>query len=116
MSDSYNEGDEEEYWLLMPFVVTKNGGGELDDRAFARGYECGHIDAEITMCARMPQDLPACPSPRYVSTDIVPQLDLIAMRHGYVMAHETSSERPEWSWVEFAFAQETDVDIKGDQE
>lgn len=64
-----------EYGLVMPFVVCASQGGPYEDDAFVGGYECGQIDTALSL--RQPIGY------RQVHTTSLPQLDLIAMRHGY---------------------------------
>jgi hypothetical protein len=96
--------------LLMPFIVCKSNGGELDDDAFVVGMELGGLDANLRMCAAM--NAFAVPMPRFIHSVGVKQLDLIAMQHGFVVEHEEwDGEGPgEWSWVQFNLATEPEPD------
>lgn len=88
-----------EFGLVMPFVTCTSNGGPHDDGTFVAGYECGQIDAELALAA----SIHAQPRERYVSTDSVPQVDLIAMRHGFHMTAEPWGKHPdEWTLVKFA--------------
>lgn len=95
-------GEPSTHSLVMPFVVVKSAGGELDDMAFAAGWDCGALDAELGVCAQVG----ATPAGRYVKTPALPQLDLIAMRHGYTVTVDAKDEdeqaTPGWKRVEFA--------------
>jgi hypothetical protein len=82
------------YGLVMPFVVCASQGGPHEDGAFVSGYECGQLDTLLQ------QGNP----PRhegYYRTDSIPQIDLIAMRHGYVMSAKPWDDHPDqWTFVE----------------
>lgn len=87
--------DDVEYGLVMPFVVCATNGGPYDDAAFVAGYAAGTIDYRLS--TRDP-----LPARSAVRTDLLPQLDLIAMRHGYTMTSEPWGEAPaEWTMVTF---------------
>ena len=92
-----------EYGLVMPFVVCETQGGPLDDRAFVVGYELGHLDAELKTLASYGNDATRpLPIARYVHSVGVPQVDLIAMRHGYVLMATPWDDDPEqWTLAEF---------------
>lgn len=87
------EPDGVEYALVMPFVVCQSVGGPYDDDAFVAGYQAGQIDAALK--AGTAGDLSLT-----VRTDLLPQLDLIAMRHGYIMTTD-STEIDEWTYATF---------------
>jgi hypothetical protein len=91
-----DENPEETTWgLVMPFVVVKSVGGELDDLSFACGWDCGALDTELHTC----HELTATPRARYVKVEILQQLDLIAMRHGFTV--QLGDESPGWRHVSF---------------
>lgn len=81
--------------LVMPFVVCASKGGPYDDASFVAGFECGQIDRQLGQEAprRYAPDLP-------VHAGNVPQLDLIAMRNGYVVTFEDSMTE---GWVYAVF-------------
>jgi hypothetical protein len=66
-----------EFSLLMPFVVCQSKGGPYDDEAYVAGYEAGLVDA------RLDSGVDAFMADWLCHADNAPQLDLIAMRHGY---------------------------------
>lgn len=81
----------------MPFVVCASQGGPHDDGPFVAGYECGWLDATL---AAGPDTVS-----RYMRADSLPQVDLIAMRHGYTVTSTPWDEHPdEWTWVELVRA------------
>ena len=71
--------DEHEHSLVMPFVVCASKGGPYDDQSFVAGYELGRLDTQLAMWGAM--------EVRHwdatLRTDSMPQVDLIAMRHGW---------------------------------
>lgn len=84
--------DQEDFGLIMPFVVCKSQGGPYDDQCFVAGYELGFIDALLTSKISLLE--------RYLRTDSLPLVDLLAMRHGYSIASKPWDEHPdEWSLV-----------------
>lgn len=97
------------YDLAVPFILCASNGGPFDDDAFVMGYETGAIASELDVSSALYKylQISGAPRPRYVHTEIVPQLDLIAMRHGFVMKHERS-EDVEWTWIEFS--RDTDIE------
>ena len=98
--------DEEEpqYELVMPFVACKSVGGSFEDDAFTAGYHYGQIAEQLEKAG------PAVFDMRYtVSTRLVSQLDLLAMRHGFVLETAPWDESPdEWTFVKFARQVEDD--------
>jgi hypothetical protein len=92
--------EDDAYGLVMPFVSVASVGGPFDDMAFACGFDCGQLFAELEICAR----LGATPMPRQVKTGILDQLDLIAMTHKFTVAVGEKDESGEWVGVEFAAA------------
>ena len=87
MSD---EREPTEYGLVMPFVVVQSVGGPYADDAFVAGCEYGFIDATLHAIART-----AGTFERMVNPKLVPQLDLLAMHHGYAITSEPWDEPPE---------------------
>lgn len=71
MSDS-----DAEYGLVMPFVVVASVGGPYDDESFAAGWQLGSLDYNLADPARYLPLVVTVPVP------CIPQVDLIAMRHG----------------------------------
>ena len=81
-----------EYGLVMPFVVCASQGGPYNDDAYVAGYETGALDAKLHY--ERPDLLQVT-----VHTDNVPQLDLVAMRHGYDV-DSTTTVRDGWTIIE----------------
>ena len=63
--------------LVMPFVVVSSRGGPFDDQAFVAGYECGVIDMALNVLVPIGGTVS-----RWVHPELLPQIDLIAMKHG----------------------------------
>lgn len=85
---------EENFSLVMPFVVCQSNGGPFEDRPFVAGYECGRIDAVLEHAK--PGVLEVT-----VRHDNLPQLDLIAMRHNYSMLITGRPDDEEWVQITF---------------
>lgn len=87
--------DSQDFSLVMPFIVCATNGGPYDDAAFVAGarFEVLRKQAESgELIIRS-----------YEPTQLVPQLDLVAMRYGYTMDVEPWEEHPdEWSRVTLA--------------
>lgn len=81
--------------MVMPFVACESTGGPYDDLAFCAGYSCGMVDVMLsTGTFVLYRDT--------VRADVVSQLDLIAMRHGYLMACGDNSD----GWVQVVFTRQ----------
>lgn len=89
-----------EFKLLMPFVVCESNGGEYEDRSWCAGFECGVLAAGLAAGE---------PHGGTVRTANVPQLDLLAMRHGFTVQAEVYEDDPAWSTVQFIESTEVSV-------
>ncbi len=74
--DEADIGGDAEYGMVMPFVVCASAGGPYDDEAFCAGYDLATLDTLLDL-----QHPPVLQ--RTVRTATMPQVDLIAMKHGY---------------------------------
>ncbi len=83
--------EEPTYGLVMPFVVCAEQGGPYDAKAYVAGWRVGALDCRLEL--EQPKTWHG-----YVSPADVPQIDLVAMRHGYSMTTETYDD--EWTLVE----------------
>lgn len=89
----HDESEPAEYELVMPFVVCQDHGGPYEAGAFVGGVYYGKIDRQLEV------EQPAM-FEQYVPSELVPQLDLLAMHHGYTMESEPWRDHPEdWTWV-----------------
>lgn len=86
-----SENDGTTHELQMPFVACLTNGGTYEDRAFVAGWECGALDARLQAVAGL-----GCIVERWVNPDLIPQLDLIAMRHGLALHQIETSEDGEY--------------------
>lgn len=87
--------EDAEYGLVMPFVVCQPDG-PFDAGAFVAGWECGVLEARLAGIV----GVGVVTVQRYVHTPVLPQLDLIAMKHGFRVTAEPWDEHPdEWSFV-----------------
>lgn len=88
------------YEPVMPFVLVQSQGGPFDDGAFVAGMTCGSLDQELVLTAA----LQTLPRERYIDARFIPQVDLIAMRHGYQIRIGDLDEPSGWPVVEFGWA------------
>lgn len=93
-----DEDDAAAYELVMPFVVVHSRGGPHDDTAFVAGWRLGALDRDLAVAAVI--------GTRHHVTTVppcdLPQVDLIAMKHGYKTTAEPWDEAPaEWATVTF---------------
>ena len=95
---------EAEYDLVMPFVLVKSQGGPYDDADFVAGATCGALMEELRVC----QAVAATPKERYIDEAHLPQVDLIAMRHGFSLEQGELDEASGWRLVSFT--------VTGDEE
>ncbi len=95
-----SEPEEAEYEMVAPIVLAKSNGGPFDDAAVVAGMTCGAIDQELKMAAA----LNALPSPRYIDIRLLKQVDLTAMRHGYVTKAGEVDEASGYQLVSFNWA------------
>jgi hypothetical protein len=72
-----------QFELVMPFVVVASKGGPYDDEAFVAGWSCAEIDQALNAVAPWRATFQ-----RTVRTEVVPQVDLIAMKHEYTLTHD----------------------------
>ena len=96
-----------EYGLVMPFVVVQSAGEPYDDDSFASGFHAGRIDVwlKVLPVLEMLGGEFATP-PEMVRSALVPQLDLIAMRHGFLLTAKPWDEHPD-EWTEVTFTKGT---------
>ncbi len=88
--------EEEDYVLAVPFIVTASRGAAYDDAAFVAGYQCGDINRALHAAAAL--NPPTQFLTFTVRTDLVRQLELIAMNAGFpTMTVET----PATGWREY---------------
>ena len=86
---------DDEFDLVMPFVVCRSKGGPYDDHAYVAGFEAGRLDMALTLSPMLPGSRVREPMPYH--SDNIPQLDLIAMRHGVRLEVEDHWEG--WSHI-----------------
>lgn len=96
--------------LVLPFVACRSRGGPFDDESFVAGFQCGEIDRALSVAALTGAQRVRFPT---VYASLLPQLDLVAMRHLYQLGPVTVSEQaPLWADVTFVLcgsAGDTDV-------
>ena len=100
MSD--DEDEAVAYEMVMPFVTVASKGGPHDDEAYVCGWECGSVDSRLTVLARIGGTVDAT-----VHEVNLPQMDLVAMKHGFRMVQQEVEEPVEgWTFVRFEVAAE----------
>ncbi len=93
-AESPNE-EETEYEEVFPIVAVQSNGGEYDDTAFIAGMYCGMVHTFLQTTTHALYEA-------YVPTGTVPQLDLIAMSHGWVTQSTPWEGAPEeWAFIVF---------------
>ena len=87
-----------EFGLMMPFVVCASNGGPYDDEPYCAGFEAGMVDTILSTLLPGIHHLA-----RPVRSDNLPQIDLIAMQHGWsIVSTVVDDEHPEWTTVTFS--------------
>lgn len=101
MPDRAEIGDEEpEMSLVMPFVVCASNGGPYDDQAFVAGVVFAQHQALLEHAH--PEDGRTVVTTFPVYPALVPQLDLLAMAHGYRLHSEpVPGAAGEWTSVSY---------------
>lgn len=92
--------DEAEYGLVMPFVVVASKDGPFEDNAYCAGWECGKLDADLAILRAL--GAPTCS--RMMRTLNIPQVDLIAMQHGFDIVPAEGDDfnlAEEWAHIVF---------------
>jgi hypothetical protein len=87
--------NEQEYDLVVPFVVVASKGGPYDDEAYCAGWQMATVDSKLANC---PEGLKGLRMVVYSANR--PQADLVAMRHGFTTIVE-DTEYDEWLDVTF---------------
>ena len=95
--DELDRPEEDGYSLVIPFVACHSQGGPYDDQSFVAGYQAGQLARSLAAAAVVG----ATEVKATVNSDLVKQLDLIAMHHGFIAVAEASDEAPTWTFVTF---------------
>ncbi len=102
--DNPQDQPEEKTWgLAVPFVVCQSQGGPYDDAAFVAGFHAG----QISQALKSAQAAGASRLQFTVRTELVKQLDLIAMDRGFTLSvadvdeTECHPAMPEWTFATF---------------
>lgn len=85
------DSDEPEYGLVLPFTVCVSQGGPYEDAAFCAGFAAGRIDT--LLMSNIEFEGP-------VRRDLLPQLDLIAMRYGFGIDMNPETFDPDGEWAQ----------------
>lgn len=90
----FSDDEAPTYSLVMPFVVCQSKDGPYDDGAFVAGVRFGKLDSLLNMKPSQHSE--------YVEAELVPQLELLAMHHGYKFEAQPWEDHPtEWVLVTF---------------
>jgi len=107
MTDEPIEGG---YGLVMPFVVCDDHGGPFDAVAFTAGWACAALDKTLDQLAQAFGTTGGMAQvEQYVDPRLIPQLDLIAMAHGFTVTHKNWGDGPD-EWTLATFTRETFTD------
>ena len=85
-SGIFTEDDE----LIMPFVVCKSSGGPYDDASYIAGWEAGALDRALQLTGH--RAVVRNGVRLLLHPDNIPQLDLVAMRHGFILEPEKKKD------------------------
>lgn len=95
---------DDHFELVKPFKCVQSAGGPFDDHAFVAGCSYAILDQRL---ATRQHDV----WEQYVYPELIPDLDVSAMQHGYRLEHAPWDEHPdEWTHVTF-----TRIDGLGDE-
>lgn len=89
--------------LVLPFVSCVSKGGPYDDTAFTAGFQAGRLDQRLAVAAAAQIDALGAT----VYTDLIPQVDLIAMNNGYTMEPQQCGP-PAEAWTVVVFTRTSD--------
>ncbi|MBF9135304.1 hypothetical protein I0C86_41375 [Plantactinospora sp. S1510] len=94
-----DQPESDRHECVLPFIVCRSANGPYEDDSFTAGFSCGAIDAELAALAAVG----GVQSRTYsVLPEVLPQLDLIGMRHRYpIMEAVVPEEHPDWAFVTF---------------
>lgn len=105
--------DEDAMSLVYPFVVCTSHGGPYEDKPFVAGVQLGQIERRLAMAEHLGAEVVRLGNAIY--TDLVPQLHLVGMHHGFPVVEANEVEEtseydamPEWSFVVFRKANDDD--------
>lgn len=87
------DNNEEDYELVMPFIVVKSVGGPFEDTDFVAGFQCGDLFRRM--------DHGENPIMATLYKSLIPQFDLIAMKHGYTIMIDDEFVNDLWVHIGF---------------
>lgn len=101
--DSGGDSTQQHMSLVVPFVACRSQGGPYEDNGFAAGFQAGEIHRALLMAAPAHAERVRFPM---VRSDLLPQLDLLAMHAGFTIVARNIDERfPQWADVTFSAGQ-----------
>lgn len=103
---SGHEDDHAEYGLVMPLVVCSDQGGPYDASAFVAGIRYAQLDAILALDGYTRQIGHTLnqgePIHHVIETELMPQVDLLAMHRGFVVEFAPWDEDPSWTFATFS--------------
>jgi hypothetical protein len=103
MDDVQPDPDGVGFDLVMPFVVCRSQGGPYDDQSFAAGWSAGQMWTSLAV-GQATGAVEVSPGVGSVRRDLLPQVELIAMQHGYRWV-EADPPDPAADWAEAVTAE-----------
>lgn len=90
-------GDADDSMELVPkLIATDINGGEFDFRSFSAGFQAGRIDEQLAVADKVHAQTITV----VVLTELVEQIHLIAMSHGFPFyTIDEDESMPEWVWM-----------------
>jgi hypothetical protein len=79
VNDPLDQPEFDGYALVLPFVACQSHGGPYDDESFVAGFRAGQVDRALAVIAAVEGDGLAVQA----ESELVKQLDLIAMHRGF---------------------------------
>lgn len=98
------EPEDDSFGVLVPFTCVESVGGPYDDAAFCAGFTVGSVHASLAALSQLDRPVPMT---EHVRTDLVAQLDLVAMHHGWTTSHSGDDGG---GWTVMAFHPPSGID------
>lgn len=89
--------NEEDDYVVIPFVITDRHGGEYDTEAFNAGWHLSLLETRLTLAEAGDLIVP----PVILKTKWRAQVDLIAMSHNLMVRVRVSDEEPDYAFYHF---------------
>lgn len=95
-----------------PLIACSHNGGPYDTEAFVAGMYVATINVLLDVSDA--EDAERLADAGMAPTQAMPQMDLVALKHGYVMHHAPIPEHPGWSRMGFVTMTMEDFEIGRD--